>query len=118
MTSRNSISSARALTAAHEPTGHAMPLSAAASPASNHIAALLSEDEAAAWFGISKRTFQSLRDAAWMPAPIVLGPRLLRWSVDELRAAVSKMPRQTERTQPESLLRTRIERAKATGDLR
>jgi len=81
-------------------------------------AALLSEDEAAAWFGISKRTFQSLRDAAWMPAPIVLGPRLLRWSVDELRAAVAKMPRQTERAQPESLLRTRIERAKTTGDLR
>ena len=38
-------------------------------------------------------------------------------SLDELRAAVSNMPRQTHRVQPESLLRSRIDRAKATGNL-
>ncbi len=118
MTSKHAPLAARALTAAHEPAGRAAPLSAAFSPASNFSGALLSEDEAAAWFGVSKRTFLSLRDAPYMPTPIVLGPRLLRWSADELRAAVARMPRLTERAQPESLLRARIERAKATGDLR
>jgi predicted DNA-binding transcriptional regulator AlpA len=118
MTSQKPTLASRVLAAAHQPAAQAAPLSATVAPASSFNAALLSEDEAAAWFGISKRTFQSLRHAAWMPSPIVLGPRLLRWSVDELRAAVTKMPRQTERAQPESLLRTRIERAKATGDLR
>lgn len=78
---------------------------------------LLTEDEAAAVLGVSKRTFLNLRDAPWMPLAIVLGPRMHRYSVDELRAAVSNMPRQTQRTQPESLLRSRIERAKATGNL-
>lgn len=77
---------------------------------------LLTEDEAAAVLGVSKRTFSTLRSTAdYLPAPIVLGPRLLRWSADELRAAVARMPRQTERVQPESLLRSRIDRMKATG---
>ncbi len=51
-----------------------------------------------------------------MPTPISLGPRMRRWSVDELRAAVSNMPRASRQTQPESLLRARIERQKATGE--
>lgn len=76
---------------------------------------LVDDDGAAAFFGCSKRTFSTFMGEAWMPAPIHLGPRLRRWSIDELRAAVAAMPRQTERTQPESLLRARIERMKATG---
>jgi predicted DNA-binding transcriptional regulator AlpA len=87
--------------------------SEAASPAV--VPVLWTEDEAAASLAVSRRTFQSLRTQAWMPPPIVLGPRLLRWSADELRAAVANMPRQTERVQPESLLRSKIERMKATG---
>lgn len=81
------------------------------------VPVLLTEDEAAAALGISRRTFQSLCSESYMPRAIVLGPRLHRYSLDELRAAVASMPRQTQRTQPESLLRTRIERAKRTGDL-
>ena len=76
---------------------------------------LVTEDEAAAALGVSRRTFQNLCSEPYMPRAIVLGPRLHRYSLDELRAAVGSMPRQTERTQPESLLRTRIERAKRTG---
>lgn len=79
------------------------------------VPVLLTEDEAAAALGVSRRTFQSLRSETWMPPTIVLGPRLLRWSADELRAAVAAMPRQTQRVQPESLLRAKIERMKATG---
>lgn len=104
--------------AASQLGAHAEPHAAGLPAAVSAPGALLSEDEAAAWFGVSKRTFQSLRDAPWMPSPIVLGPRMLRWSADELRAAVAAMPRLSERTQPASLLRARIERAKATGDLR
>jgi len=76
---------------------------------------LVDDDGAAAFFGVAKRTFGTFMDAPWMPKPIVLGPRLRRWSLDELRAAVASMPRQTGRAQPESLVRAKIERMKSTG---
>lgn len=80
------------------------------------VRALLTDEQAAAFLGVSKRTFLTLRSTAdWMPSAIVLGPRLLRWSSDELRAAVAHMPRQLERVQPEGLVRAKIERLKATG---
>jgi hypothetical protein len=78
---------------------------------------LLTEDEAAAVLGVSKRTFLNLRTEAWMTPAIVLGPRMHRYSLDELRAAVASMPRQTQRVQPEGLLRSRIDRMKTTGSL-
>jgi predicted DNA-binding transcriptional regulator AlpA len=99
-----------------QPVAAALPESATRS--ARVVPVLLTEDEAAAVLGVSKRTFLNLRSESWMPLPIVLGPRMHRYSIDELRAAVSNMPRQTQRTQPESLLRNRIERAKATGDMR
>ena len=74
---------------------------------------LVSDDGAAEFFGVSKRTFGTFMGADWMPRPIVLGPRLRRWALDELRAAVAAMPRQTERAQPESLLRAQVERMKS-----
>lgn len=55
---------------------------------------LLSEDQAAALFGVSVRKFAGMRSEPWMPVPITLGPRLLRWSRIELEAAVDAMPRQ------------------------
>lgn len=93
------------------------PSALSASRSTSIAPVLLTEDEAAAALGVSRRTFQSLCSESYMPRAIVLGPRLHRYSLDELRAAVASMPRQIERTQPESLLRTRIERAKRTGDL-
>jgi predicted DNA-binding transcriptional regulator AlpA len=79
---------------------------------------LVDDDGCAEILGVSKRTLISLVDASWMPTPIALGPRMRRWSVDELRAAIGNMPRTSRTEQPASLLRARIERAKATGDLR
>jgi len=73
---------------------------------------LLDEEEAAAAYGVSRRTFVSLRQQGLIPAPIILGPRLLRWSLTELLAAVETLPRQTTREQPESLLRAKIDRLK------
>jgi|SRR6516225_701036 len=77
---------------------------------------LVDDDGCAEILGVSKRTLTSLIPEPWMPAPIALGPRLRRWSVDELRSAISNMPRGSREAQPEGLLRARIERQKATGE--
>jgi predicted DNA-binding transcriptional regulator AlpA len=74
---------------------------------------LLTDAESAAFFNVGTRTFHTLRDAPWMPRPIVLGPRLLRWSRIELEHAVAAMPRQADRVEPAELRRSRIERMKA-----
>jgi predicted DNA-binding transcriptional regulator AlpA len=68
---------------------------------------LLDRHEAAAVFGIATRTFEELIDEPWMPRPIALGPRLLRWSVTELQEAIGRMPRQLEKQEP---VRDRIKR--------
>jgi predicted DNA-binding transcriptional regulator AlpA len=80
-----------------------------------NVPLLLTDAQAAALLGVSKRTFLNLRSEAWCPQPIFLGPRLLRWSVDELRAAIANMPRQTVRVQPQSLLRAKIDRLKGAA---
>ncbi len=87
--------------------------------ASRSGSALLSVREAAALLGVGERRFHQLRvEADWLPPPLVLGPRCLRWDRDELIAAArTRAPRQAQRVEPKSLLRARIERAKATGDL-
>lgn len=87
----------------------------AAKPRADVPLVLLTEDEAAAALGVSRRTFQSLCGEPYMPRAIVLGPRMKRYALDELRQAVANMPRATERQQPASLLRARIERMKSTG---
>lgn len=73
---------------------------------------LLTEQEAAEALGVSHRKFQELRDSDWCPKPIVLGPRLLRWSCAELEEAVCRMPRQS--TKFESV-RDRIATLKSRG---
>jgi hypothetical protein len=50
--------------------------------------------------GVSTRTFEDLMHEPYLPAPVQLGPRLLRWSFEELRAAIPRMPRQLEKQQP------------------
>lgn len=63
------------------------------------ISPLVSAEQAAAEvFRVSVRTFHELRSQPWMPEPIMLGPRTLRWVRAELEAAVAKMPR-TRRAQ-------------------
>lgn len=74
---------------------------------------LLTDAESAALLRVGTRTFHDLRDEPWMPRPVVLGPRLLRWSRIELEQAVVNMPRQKERSEPAVLRRSRIERMKA-----
>lgn len=57
-------------------------------------------------------------DAEFMPRPIRLGPRLRRWSIDELRAAVAAMPRESARGPQPSSLRARIDAMKGGNDAR
>jgi predicted DNA-binding transcriptional regulator AlpA len=76
---------------------------------------LLDERAAAAALGVSEATFGRLRNEPFMPKPIALGPRLLRWSVDELQAAIAAMPRQAEPApMPLALVKAQAKRAGRT----
>lgn len=64
----------------------------------------LNEAQAAALFGVSDRTFADLRHEAWMPDAMVLGPRSLRWSRDELIEALrQRAPRIKHQPMPSHL---------------
>jgi predicted DNA-binding transcriptional regulator AlpA len=76
--------------------------------------ALLSAVQAAAVLGVSERTFHTLRHQSWMPLPVVLGPRIVRWVRHELEQAATNMPRK-QQPQPAQLLRGRIDAMKARG---
>lgn len=74
---------------------------------------LLTTAQAAKVFGVCERKFQQLRVNAWMPLPIDLGPRALRWVRSELEQAVLNMPRSSAPKEPSQLLRARIEKMKS-----
>ena len=82
-----------------------------------HRPALLTAAQAAGEvYGISERTFHAMRSKGLVPAPIVIGPRLLRWSRADLEAAVCSLPRQAPGTpEPAQLLRGKVERLKAAA---
>ena len=76
-------------------------------------ALLTAEQSAREVYGTSERTFHKMREAGLIPAPVVLGPRLLRWVRSELEAAVAAMPRQSQPvSEPAQLRRQRIEAMK------
>jgi predicted DNA-binding transcriptional regulator AlpA len=68
---------------------------------------LLTTPEAAALLGVGTTTFHELRSAPWMPAPVQLSPRVVRWSRSELEDAISRMPRQIVLAEPTQLHRGR-----------
>lgn len=76
--------------------------------------ALLTDDQSAAFLGVSRRKFHELRSMSWWAVkPVVLGPRLLRWPAAELALAIADMPRQeVTGTEPAQLRRAKIERMK------
>lgn len=53
---------------------------------------LLTAKQVAAMFCVSERTFAKLRHEPWMPPPIVLGPRVLRWRRADIEAALASAP--------------------------
>ena len=85
-------------------------------PASQPARKLLSLRGIGAKLTVSERTAQSLTAEPWFPPAIVLGPRIRRWDEAEVDAALAaRAPRQTERVEPQQLVRARIERMKAGG---
>ena len=80
-----------------------------------HRPALLTAAQAATEvYGVSERTFHAMRSKGLVPAPIVLGPRLLRWARADLEAAIAALPRkEAGAPEPAQLLRGKIERLKA-----
>lgn len=76
---------------------------------------LLDDEQAASTFGVSTRTFAMLQAESWMPKPIVLGPRMRRWSRAELEAAVAAMPRMDGAVpEPLPLVKARAARSSQT----
>ena len=90
--------------------------SASHSPAIAIAPALFTTEQAALYFGVSEAKFHEMRGEAWMCAPILLGPRLVRWARQDLDQAISAMPRQVGRSgEPTQLLRAKVERLKSAG---
>lgn len=81
------------------------------------VVLLTAEQAAREVFGISERSFHALRTEPWMPAPVCLGPRTVRWVRAELEAAVLEMPRLARdgTQEPAQLRRGRIEAMKRGG---
>lgn len=73
---------------------------------------LLTDEQSAALLGVSKRKFRELCAEPWAPRPVVLGPRLVRWSRAELEQAIAAMPRQETAEEPAALRRARIDAMK------
>lgn len=75
---------------------------------------LLNFNELRGKLGVSERKARELIHEPWMPDPIELGPRALRWvdaEVDEALAA--RAPRRAEpAAEPANMLRGKIERLK------
>jgi len=78
--------------------------------------ALFDDEQAALYLGVGSRKFREMREAGLVPAPIVLGPRHLRWSRVELDAAIAAMPRQSSKPdEPTWLAQARSDRTKTSG---
>ncbi len=87
--------------------------SARQAPAQSAIAPiLLTHEQAAAALGLNLTKFHELRAESWMPKPVHLGARIVRWARAELEAAVAAMPRQDQPSQPHQLLRGKVEAMK------
>lgn len=77
---------------------------------------LLTDEQAAVCLGVSVRRFHELRHESWMPRPVQLGLRALRWPRVELEQAVVAMPRQNSiGPEPAQLRRGKIESLKVRG---
>jgi len=90
------------------PKRHAANVAAPVNSASQS-AELLTEAESAALLCVGVRKFHQLRKTAeWLPQPIALGPRCLRWSRAELLAALAeRAPRVTVQAEPAHLQQSR-----------
>jgi predicted DNA-binding transcriptional regulator AlpA len=65
---------------------------------------LVTASEAAQVLGVGLRKFNQLRGEVWMPKPVMLGSRCLRWIRSELMGAISaNAPRTDKFDEPQHL---------------
>lgn len=78
---------------------------------------LLNFAELQAKLNVSERTARKIVAEPWMPDPIELGPRALRWVESEVDEAIAaRAPRRAEPDQePAQLLRGKVEKLKREG---
>lgn len=89
-----------------------------AQPTQNPPRLLTATDMRAALGGLGERRFHDLRAAGVVPDPLELGPRVPRWTPEDLATAISRLPRRKRVPEPETLAkgrRARIEKIKAHG---
>jgi predicted DNA-binding transcriptional regulator AlpA len=72
--------------------------------------ALINAKDAAQMLGVSVRKFHSMR--ADLPAPVLLGPRAVRWKTAELRKFVDELVEAGARSEPPQLAAARDKEAK------
>lgn len=70
-----------------------MPSSRTQTPAAKPI--FVNSDGLAEALNVSKRQVAELRKADWFPLAIELGPRTLRWDLNEVMAAMQRHARRT-----------------------
>ena len=85
----------------------------------DHPPPLLSERAfRAALGGMSERKFQELRVTGVVDPPLMLGPRVSRWTPQDVAATVARLPRREKAPEPETLAqgrRARIERTRGAA---
>lgn len=65
-------------------------------------------DQLAAALNVSKRQAAKLRHLSWFPPALVLGPRSLRWDLNEVQAAMKRhAPRARVGAEPQQLAASR-----------
>lgn len=68
----------------------------------------LNKKQAAALLGVSLRSFEHIRSEGWLPAPIILSQRVLRWIRSEILAALAeRAPRAHGVAEPAALAAAR-----------
>jgi predicted DNA-binding transcriptional regulator AlpA len=76
-------------------------------------ALLTAADFRAALGGMSERKFNELRAAGVVPLPLELGPRVARWTQDDLAETIRRLPRREKATEPTTLSQGRRARIEA-----
>jgi predicted DNA-binding transcriptional regulator AlpA len=82
---------------------------------SSNSPALLDARAAADYLRISERAFYTLQKRPDFPAPVVLGPRCVRYVRERLDAFIASLPTKTEVEEPEQLKRGRERKATQLG---
>lgn len=63
--------------------------------------------------GMSERKFKELRAAGIVGAPLLLGPRVSRWTHADYQATLARLPRREKAPEPETLATARRARIEA-----